>query len=78
VVAPLTAVLAEGSAGAEEVFDGQPLQAGESVALRAGPVDVEVFERGAVLQQLVERLTFSQGGPGQRSLSSVRASREIS
>ena len=65
MVAPLTAVLAEGSAVAEEVFDGQPLQAGESVALRAGPVDVEVFERGAVLQQLVERLAFSQGGSGQ-------------
>jgi hypothetical protein len=39
----------KGSAGAQQVFDGKPLQAGESVALSAGSVDVEVFERAAVL-----------------------------
>ena len=53
------------SAGAQHVFDGKPLQAGESVTLGAGPVDVEVFERAAVLQQLVVRLTLSQGRLGQ-------------
>jgi hypothetical protein len=39
----------KGSASAQQVFDGKPLQAGESVALGAGSVDVEIFERAAVL-----------------------------
>jgi hypothetical protein len=34
------------------VFDGEPLDAGKAVALRAGTVDVEVLGRVRVFQQL--------------------------
>src|ERR671912_2377975 len=47
------------SASAEQVFDGEALDAGEAVALGAGAVDVEVFEGGAVFQQ--RRIGFAVG-----------------
>ena len=43
------------------MFDGEPLNAGKAVALRAGAVDVEVLERVPVLQQLRVRFTVGEG-----------------
>src|SRR4029453_17975242 len=44
------------SADAEEMFNSQTLDPGEAVALRPGAVEVVVFERAAVTQQLLVRL----------------------
>ena len=48
--ADIASATTTGSACAQQVLDGEPLQPGESVALGPGPVDVEVLERAAVLR----------------------------